>query len=211
VTAPLNKEAIHLAGYSFPGHTEILAERTGTMAYAMLFVSEPLNVILTTIHCALSEVPRLMTAEKLESTIHLGAQAMRQLGVAAPRIAVAGLNPHAGEAGRFGNEETTVMLPVIRAFQGCGYSVEGPFPADTLFRDAVAGRYDLVVAQYHDQGLIPLKLLAFDSAVNVTVGTPVIRTSPDHGTAYAIAGKGIAKPESLIAAIRLAARLAETR
>ncbi|MFC1478148.1 4-hydroxythreonine-4-phosphate dehydrogenase PdxA [Candidatus Margulisiibacteriota bacterium] len=207
VTAPLNKEAMHMAGYTYGGHTEILAEKTSCTKYAMLFYSEPLKVILTTIHCSLASVPKLLTVEKLQSVIELGYQAMLDLGIKNPRIGVAGLNPHAGEAGLFGNEEQEIILPVIELFRKKGWQIQGPLPPDTIFRAAVDGKYDLVVAQYHDQGLIPLKLLAFDKAVNITVGTPVIRTSVDHGTAYDIAGKGVANPSSLIEAIKVAVNL----
>ena len=207
VTGPLNKEAMHLAGYNYPGHTEILAEQTGTTDYAMLFVSAKLNVILTTIHCSFAEVLKQLTSDKLVKTIKLGHQAMQKLGISSPRIAVAGLNPHAGEGGLFGEEDDRIIAPVIKRFRAEGMSIDGPLPPDTVFRSALDGRYDLVVAQYHDQGLIPLKLVAFDQAVNITVGTPIIRTSPDHGTAYDIVGKGIASADSLIEAIKVAVRL----
>jgi len=207
VTAPLNKEAMHLAGYHYNGHTEILAEQTSCEKYGMLFYSEPLKVILTTIHCPLATVPNKLTTNKLTTTIELGCQAMLDLGIHKPRIAVAGLNPHAGENGLFGSEEETIIGPVIRTFRQNGWSITGPLPPDTVFLSAVRGHYDLVIAQYHDQGLIPLKLLAFDNAVNITVGTPLIRTSVDHGTAYDIAGKGIASPDSLIEAIKVAVSL----
>ena len=195
---------MHLAGYNYPGHTEILADKTNTKDYAMLFVSSKLNVILTTIHCSLQEVFKQLTLEKLSSTITLGHQAMQKLGIRHPRIAVAGLNPHAGEGGLFGDEEARIIVPVISHFQQKGLAIEGPLSPDTVFLAALMGKYDLVVAQYHDQGLIPLKLVAFDQAVNVTVGTPIIRTSPDHGTAYDIVGKGIASADSLIEAIKVA-------
>ncbi|MFH1428505.1 MAG: 4-hydroxythreonine-4-phosphate dehydrogenase PdxA [Candidatus Margulisiibacteriota bacterium] len=211
VTTPLNKAAIHMAGYSYNGHTEILAELTGTQKYAMLFYSEPLKVILTTIHCSLASVPKLLTAEKLQTTIELGYQAMLDLGINQPRLGVAGLNPHAGEGGLFGNEEQEIILPVIKDFQKRGWQIQGPLPPDTIFRAAVENKYDLIIAQYHDQGLIPLKLLAFDKAVNITVGTPVIRTSVDHGTAFDIAGTDIANPSSLIEAIKVAVRLVNNK
>ena len=207
VTAPLNKEAIHLANYHYKGHTEILAEQTNCSRYAMLFYSDTLKVILTTIHNSLAQVPQLLTKEKLFTTIELGYESMLSLGIPKPRIAVAGLNPHAGESGLFGTEEQTIIQPTIKQFQDKGWHIEGPLPPDTIFLSAHLGKYDLAVAQYHDQGLIPLKLLAFDKAVNITVGTPIIRTSVDHGTAYDIAGQGIANPSSLIEAIKVAVKL----
>ncbi|MFA5929019.1 MAG: 4-hydroxythreonine-4-phosphate dehydrogenase PdxA, partial [Candidatus Margulisiibacteriota bacterium] len=183
VTAPLSKEAMHLAGYKYNGHTEILAEITRTKEYAMLFYSETLNVILTTIHCALADVPKLLTREQLEKTIRLGKKFLLDLGLTSPRILVLGLNPHAGENGLFGREEQEIISPVVESFKQQGLNITGPWAPDTAIRTALRDRYDLVVAQYHDQGLIPLKMLAFDTAVNVTVGLPIIRTSPDHGTA----------------------------
>ncbi|MFC1595967.1 4-hydroxythreonine-4-phosphate dehydrogenase PdxA [Candidatus Margulisiibacteriota bacterium] len=211
VTAPLNKEAMHLAGYNYNGHTEILAEQTKCKKYGMLFYSQPLKVILTTIHCPLSAVPQLMTTEKLNTAIELGYQAMLDFGIVSPRLGIAGLNPHAGEQGLFGNEDLEIISPAVERYRQRGWQVEGPLPPDTAFLSARQGRFDLVVAQYHDQGLIPLKLLAFDSAVNITVGTPVIRTSVDHGTAYNIAGQGIANPGSLIEAIKAAVLLVNNR
>jgi 4-hydroxythreonine-4-phosphate dehydrogenase len=210
-TAPVNKAAFRLAGLPWSGHTDLLAHLTGARDVAMMFYSEPLCVVLATVHIALADVPRALTRESLEATIALTARELPRFGVAVPRIAVAGLNPHAGEHGLFGPEEETVIAPAIAAARGRGIDVSGPFPADTLFVRARRGEFDVVVACYHDQGLIPVKLVAFGQAVNVTLGLPIVRTSVDHGTAFDIAGKGIADPESMIAAVLLAARLARPR
>jgi 4-hydroxythreonine-4-phosphate dehydrogenase len=206
-TAPIQKEALRLAGLPWHGHTDLLAHLTGAPAVAMMFDSEALRVVLATIHIALAEVPRALTRASLESTITLTAHALPRFGVAAPRIAVAGLNPHAGEHGLFGHEETVTIEPAIAACRSRGIDVSGPFPADTVFVRAHRGAFDVVIACYHDQGLIPVKLLAFGRAVNVTLGLPIVRTSVDHGTAFDIAGKGVADPDSMIAAVLLAARL----
>ena len=207
-TAPVNKEAFRLAGLPWNGHTDLLAHLTGAPDVAMMFYSEALCVVLATVHIALADVPRAITRESLETTIALTARELPRFGVAAPRIAVAGLNPHAGEHGLFGREEETAIVPAIAAARGRGIDVSGPFPADTVFVRARRGEFDVVVACYHDQGLIPVKLVAFGEAVNVTLGLPIVRTSVDHGTAFDIAGKGIADPQSMIAAVLLAARLA---
>ena len=207
-TAPVNKEAFRLAGLPWNGHTDLLAHLTGAPDVAMMFYSEALRVVLATVHIALADVPRAITRESLEATIALTARELPRFGVAAPRIAVAGLNPHAGEHGLFGREEETAIAPAIAAARGRGIDVSGPFPADTVFVRARRGEFDVVVACYHDQGLIPVKLVAFGEAVNVTLGLPIVRTSVDHGTAFDIAGKGIADPQSMIAAVLLAARLA---
>lgn len=207
-TAPVNKEAFHLAGLPWVGHTELLAHLTGAPQVGMMFHSEPLRVVLATIHIALADVPRTLTRERLEQIIGLTASSLPRFGVATPRIAVAGLNPHAGEHGLFGTEEQTTFLPAIAACRELGINVSGPYPGDTVFGRASRGEFDVVVASYHDQGLIPVKLLAFGQAVNVTLGLPIIRTSVDHGTAFDIAGRGVADPGSLITAVRLAARLA---
>ena len=204
VTAPLNKEAMQAGGANYPGHTEILAERTGTRHYAMMLANEELRVILVTIHVALSAVGKLITRESELDTIRLAQQACLQAGVARPRIAVAGLNPHAGENGRFGREEIEAISPAIEQARQEGIEVSGPWPGDTIFMRARKGEFDIVVAQYHDQGLIPVKYLGVDNGVNVTVGLPFIRTSVDHGTAFDIAGRGIADPSSLRAAYKLA-------
>lgn len=211
VTAPINKEAIHLAGVDFPGHTELLVHRTGAKKYAMAFYSDKLNVILTTIHVALNEVPKLLTKEKIIEKIELADEFMKGLGKKQPKIAVCGLNPHAGEGGAFGQEEVKIITPAIQEAQKKGINASGPYPPDTIFPRAVKGEFDIVLAHYHDQGLIPLKLLAFDSAINVTVGLPIIRTSVDHGTAFDIVGQNKADPSSLRAAIKLAVRLANNK
>jgi 4-hydroxythreonine-4-phosphate dehydrogenase len=210
-TAPVNKEAFRLAGLPWTGHTDLLAHLTGAPHVAMMFHSEPLRVVLATLHIPLAHVPRALTRESLERTIDLTARELPRFGVPAPRLAVAGLNPHAGEHGLFGEEESRTIEPAIAACRGRGVNVAGPFPGDTVFVRAARGEFDVVVACYHDQGLIPVKLLAFGQAVNVTLGLPIVRTSVDHGTAFDIAGKGVADPGSLIAAVKLAARLAEAR
>jgi 4-hydroxythreonine-4-phosphate dehydrogenase len=209
-TAPVNKEAFRLAGLPWAGHTDLLAHLTGAPHVAMMFHSDALRVVLATVHVPLADVPRTLTQASLERTIALTARSLPLFDKAAPRIAVAGLNPHAGEHGLFGREELEVIVPAIEACRGRGVDVQGPFPADTVFVRARRGEFDVVVACYHDQGLIPVKLLAFGQAVNVTLGLPIIRTSVDHGTAFDIAGKGIADPQSMIAAVLLAARLARS-
>jgi 4-hydroxythreonine-4-phosphate dehydrogenase len=204
VTAPLNKEAMHAAGLDFPGHTEILAQRSGTPYVAMMLVNDRLRVILATIHIALSEVsPTLTTALELR-TIELAQQACQAMGIASPRIGVAGLNPHAGEHGKFGREDLDIIAPAIAQAQARGIKASGPWPGDTLFMRARMGEFDICVAQYHDQGLIPIKYLGVDQGVNITVGLPFVRTSVDHGTAFDIAGKGIADPSSLREAFEMA-------
>jgi len=207
VTAPISKEALKLAGYGWPGHTEMLAELTGTNDYAMVLCGGPLRVILTTIHTALKNVPAMVTKERVLKTIVLAAKACSIMGITEPRIAVAGLNPHAGEAGMFGEEEAAEISPAVREARGMGIPVTGPYPPDALFHKAYKGEFDIVVCMYHDQGLIPLKMVAFETGINMTVGLPFVRTSPDHGTAYDIAWKGIADPSSMTEAIKLAARL----
>jgi 4-hydroxythreonine-4-phosphate dehydrogenase len=207
-TAPVNKEAFRLAGLPWTGHTDLLAHLTGSAHVAMMFHSEALRVVLATIHIPLASVPTALTQPSLEATIGLTAKEMPRFGVGRPRIAVAGLNPHAGEHGLFGDEEQRIISPAIEACRARGVDVSGPFPGDTIFVRAQRGDFDVVVACYHDQGLIPVKLLAFGRAVNVTLGLPIIRTSVDHGTAFDIAGKGVADPGSMIAAVQLAARLA---
>jgi 4-hydroxythreonine-4-phosphate dehydrogenase len=207
VTAPLNKEAMHAAGLDFPGHTEILAQRSGTEHVAMMLVNEQLRVILTTIHLALSDVPKTITQALELRTIELAHQACQGMGIENPRIAVAGLNPHAGENGKFGREEIEVIVPAIQRARAQGINVTGPWPGDTIFMRARRGEFDMVVAQYHDQGLIPIKYLGVDEGVNVTVGLPFVRTSVDHGTAFDIAGQGIADPASLETAFKLAMRM----
>jgi 4-hydroxythreonine-4-phosphate dehydrogenase len=210
-TAPVNKEAFRLAGLPWHGHTDLLAHLTGARRVAMMFYSEPLSVVLATIHIALADVPRVLTREEMQETIALTARELPRFGKSAPRIGVAGLNPHAGEHGLFGREEEEAIAPAIAACRASGIDVSGPFPGDTIFLRASRGEFDVVVACYHDQGLIPVKLLAFGEAVNVTLGLPIVRTSVDHGTAFDIAGKGVADPSSMITAVRLAARLAQVR
>ena len=207
-TAPVNKEAFRLAGLPWNGHTDLLAHLTGAPHVAMMFYSEALRVVLATVHVPLAEVPRLLTPGLIESTIALTASALPRFGFDRPRIAVAGLNPHAGEHGLFGREEEDAIVPAITRCRADGIDVSGPFPADTVFVRARRGEFDVVIACYHDQGLIPVKLAAFGEAVNVTLGLPIVRTSVDHGTAFDIAGKGIADAGSMIAAVLLAAQLA---
>ena len=208
-TAPVNKEAFRLAGLPWSGHTDLLAHLAGAAHVAMMFHSPTLRVVLATVHIALADVPRALTQPSLEATIGLTARELPRFGVPHPRIAVAGLNPHAGEHGLFGSEEGTVIAPAIAACQARGVDVSGPWPGDTVFLRAHRREFDVVVACYHDQGLIPVKLVAFGEAVNVTLGLPIVRTSVDHGTAFDIAGRGVANPDSMIAAVLLAARLAQ--
>jgi 4-hydroxythreonine-4-phosphate dehydrogenase len=207
-TAPVNKESFALAGLPWRGHTELLAELTGAPRVAMMFYADALRVVLATVHIPLAEVPRALTRTLVEEVIALAAAELPRFGYGSPRLAVAGLNPHAGEHGVIGREDDEVLRPAIDASRRRGIRVDGPFPADTLFVRASRGEFDAVIACYHDQGLIPVKLLAFGRAVNVTLGLPIVRTSVDHGTAFDIAGKGVADPSSLIEAIKLAARLA---
>lgn len=204
VTAPLNKKAMQAGGIDYPGHTEILAERSQTDHYAMMLANPQLRVILATIHVPLAQVSSLITHELELQTIRLAHRACLQAGISSPRVAVAGLNPHAGEDGRFGQEEQQVIEPAIRQAQQEGIAASGPWPGDTVFMRARQGEFDIVVAQYHDQGLIPVKYLGVDEGVNVTVGLPFVRTSVDHGTAFDIAGQGIADPASLRSAYDLA-------
>ncbi len=208
VTAPISKEGFHRAGVQVPGHTEMLADLCGTRRFAMMLFGGPLRVVLATRHIPLAEVPRALTAVELEKAIRLTAEALPWLGARRSRVAVCGLNPHAGEGGDLGREELDLMAPVIRTLKKSGVRVHGPLPGDTVFHEAARGDYDAVVAMYHDQGLAPLKLIAFDSGVNLTLGLPIVRTSPDHGTAFAIAGKKQARPNSMREAIRWAIRLA---
>jgi len=209
-TAPINKEALRLAGFPWNGHTDLLAHLTGAGHVAMMFFSDELRVVLATVHVPLAEVPKLLTQKLVEDTIALTARSLPLFDKVPPRIAVAGLNPHAGEHGLFGHEEEIAIAPAIACCRAKGIDVSGPFPGDTVFVRARKGEFDVVIACYHDQGLIPVKLVAFGRAVNVTLGLPIIRTSVDHGTAFDIAGKGVADAESMIAAILLAARLARS-
>ncbi len=204
VTAPISKESLKLAGHSWPGHTELLAGLTNTKDYAMMFASDKLKVILCTIHTALKEVPKIISKKLVLKTIELAGTGMGMLGVRNPGIAVAGLNPHAGEAGIMGSEEIKSIIPAIEEAQKNGINATGPYPPDVVFHRAFNGEFDMIVCMYHDQGLIPFKMLAFDTGVNMTVGLPIIRTSPDHGTAFDIAWKNMAAPTSMIEAIKLA-------
>ena len=207
-TAPVNKLAFARAGLPWKGHTDLLAHLTGSSRVAMMFWSEPLKVVLATIHIPLASVPAALTRELVDAIIDLSFRELPRFGIAQPRLAMAGLNPHAGEDGLLGDEERKVLRPAIEAAQKRGLQIDGPFPGDTVFGRAVRGEFDAVIACYHDQGLIPVKLLAFGRAVNVTLGRPIVRTSVDHGTAFDIAGKNVADPSSMIEATLLAARLA---
>ncbi len=217
VTAPVNKESIIRAGHkTFVGQTEFLSELAGAKRTAMMLLGHDeknrwLRVALATIHISIKSVPEKLTSEKISLAIELAAQACRDLQLPRAKIAVAGLNPHAGEGGEFGDEEIKIILPTVSALQKKGFNVVGPLSGDTVFHYALRGDFDAVVAMYHDQGLAPLKAVAFDTGVNWTLGLPFIRTSPDHGTAYDIAGKGIANPSSMISAIRLAKQLAKNK
>ena len=211
-TAPISKKALSDAGYSYPGHTELLAELTGSKEYVMMLAGDRLKVTLVTIHCGLRDVFRLLTMEKILTTIRITHSALVDFfGEERPKIAVAALNPHAGEGGLFGKEEKEIIIPAIRQARQLGIKVEGPISPDTLFYHAAQGAYSVVVSMYHDQGLIPLKLLHFEDAVNVTLGLPLIRTSVDHGTAYDLAGTGKANPLSLRNALELAAKMVVRR
>jgi 4-hydroxythreonine-4-phosphate dehydrogenase len=207
-TAPVNKEAFAQAGLPWKGHTDLLAHLTNTDRVAMLFYAEQLRVVLATIHVPLAEVPRLLTRGAADFTIDITARELPRFGYERPRLAFAGLNPHAGEHGVIGTEDDEVIAPAVADARGRGVDITGPWPADTVFGRAIRGEFDAVIACYHDQGLIPVKLVAFGRAVNVTLGLPIIRTSVDHGTAFDIAGRGIADPSSLVEAILLAAHLA---
>jgi 4-hydroxythreonine-4-phosphate dehydrogenase len=208
VTAPLHKESLHAAGYHWPGHTEMLAETIGAPDVAMMFVGGGLRVVLLTIHRSLRSVPDAITAEGVRRVVRLLHRELPRFGATSRRIAVCGVNPHAGEGGLFGREELDVVAPAVRALAAEGLDVHGPFAADTLFVRATRGEFDAVVACYHDQGLIPVKLASFGKAVNVTIGLPFVRTSVDHGTGFDIVEKGIADAGSLLEAMRLAATLA---
>ena len=211
-TCPINKANLQRHGFSFPGHTEFLQELTGTDRVVMMLAGPRLRVALATIHEALAEVPGLLSKELLARCISITGEALvRDLGIRKPRIAVAGLNPHAGEEGRFGREEIQLIRPVVETFKGLPYHVSGPYAPDTVFHRAYQGEFDAVVSMYHDQGLIPIKLVHFQEAVNITLGLPLVRTSVDHGTAYDLAGTGNADEGSLVAAIRLAVQVAHNR
>jgi 4-hydroxythreonine-4-phosphate dehydrogenase len=212
VTCPISKVLMHQAGYDYEGHTQLIASLTHCNDYVMMLAGERLRVALVTIHCSLREVPSLLSKEKVYMTIAVTSKALAQdFGIQKPRLAIAALNPHAGEAGLFGDEEEKLISPAIEKARIDGYLATGPYPSDTIFYKAANGDFDAVVAMYHDQGLIPLKLLHFSNAVNVTLGLPIIRTSVDHGTAYDIAGKGIADPSSLKSAIQTAVAMTKNR
>jgi len=210
-TAPIHKEAFAEAGLPWKGHTDLLAHLTGASRGVMMFYSDPLRVVLATVHIPLAQVATVLTQSLVEEVIALTASELPRFGLPAPRIAVAGLNPHAGEHGLLGSEEERVLRPAIGACAKRAIRVSGPFPADTVFVRAIRGEFDVVIACYHDQGLIPVKMAAFGKAVNVTLGLPIVRTSVDHGTAFDIAGRGVADPSSMVEAVKLAARLATGR
>ena len=207
-TAPVNKLAFARAGLPWKGHTDLLGHLTDSPQVAMMFWSPSLRVVLATIHVALADVPRLLTRDLLDGIIDLTARELPRFRLPDARLALAGLNPHAGEDGVIGDEEQRVLGPAVSAARARGVNIQGPFPGDTIFGRAARGEFDAVIACYHDQGLIPVKLLAFGQAVNVTLGLPIVRTSVDHGTAFDIAGKGVADAGSLVEAVLLAARLA---
>jgi len=209
VTCPINKEAMHNAGYFYNGHTELIAEQTKSTDFAMMLAGDKLRVVLVTIHIPLKDVPFVLSREKILQTIAITNSSLKlRFGIKHPQIAVAGLNPHAGEGGIFGNEEECIILPAIRLAKNQGIDVHGPYPSDTIFYHAQTGIYDAVICMYHDQGLIPFKMIHFTDGVNTTLGLPIIRTSVDHGTAYDVAGQGKADPGSLTAAIKMAAEQA---
>ncbi len=207
VTAPISKEAIHMAGYKYPGHTEMLAEFTDTRDYAMMLAGKDIRVVLVTTHTAIKNVSRLISRKKILKAIRLTNSSLKSWGFLNQRIGVSALNPHAGEGGIFGDEEIKIIIPAINDAISEGIDVKGPFPADTLFTPLKRSKFDAIVVMYHDQGLIPIKMAAFGKSVNITLGLPFIRTSVDHGTAYDIAGKNLADPSSLIEAVKMAAKL----
>lgn len=217
VTNPIAKKPLYDAGFAYPGHTEYLghlAERaSGAPAQPVMMIAGPeLRTVPVTIHVPLADVPRLLSAETIGETVEIVHAALqRDFGIPVPRLAVSGLNPHAGEDGALGGEDQTIIVPAIERLAAAGISVRGPLPADTMFHAEARARYDAAICMYHDQALIPAKMLGFDDAVNVTLGLPFIRTSPDHGTAFDIAGKGVARPSSLIAALKMAAEMAANR
>jgi 4-hydroxythreonine-4-phosphate dehydrogenase len=210
-TAPINKLAFARAGLPWPGHTDLLAHLCGVERVVMMFHAAALRVALVTVHIPLSEVPRQLTFDAVTATIDLVARELPDFGIVRPRLAMAGVNPHAGEEGLLGAEDNAILAPAVAACRARGVDVMGPIPGDTVFVRAACGEFDAVIACYHDQGLIPVKLLAFGKAVNVTLGLPIIRTSVDHGTAFDIAGQGKADAGSMIEAVLLAAQLAEAR
>ena len=211
VTAPINKEALFAAGIKYPGHTEMLADFGGARKLAMMLANDELRVVLVTIHCSLREALDRIDKASVISAIQLAHDGTQVFGIEKPRIAVAGLNPHAGESGLFGREEIDIISPAIREARSTGIDVSGPWPGDTVFMQARAGKFDVVVAQYHDQGLIPVKYLGIENGVNITLGLPFVRTSPDHGTAFDIAGQVIADAASLRMAVIQADKLVRAR
>ncbi len=208
VTAPINKESLQMAGHIYPGHTEILAERTGVDETVMMLAAGAMRVLHVTTHIPLSQVPGAISTQRILRVLELGDEALKKMGIKKPMSAVAGLNPHAGEGSIFGNEEERIITPAVELALDRNIRVEGPVAPDVVFLKMHRGKYDAIVAMYHDQGHIPLKLLAFESGVNVSLGLPIVRTSVDHGTAFDIAGKGLADPGSLTEALRLAASMA---
>ena len=210
-TAPINKLAFAKAGLKWKGHTDLIAHLCDSKRVAMMFHSPTLKVVLITVHVPLKSVSKYLTPALVDQTISLTAEAMKMFGTPKPRLALAGLNPHAGENGVLGDEDDKVLVPAVRRARARRVNIEGPIPGDTVFVRAARGEYDCVIACYHDQGLIPVKLLSFGNAVNVTIGLPIIRTSVDHGTAFDIAGKGVANAGSMIAAVKLAAEMASAR
>jgi len=212
ITCPIAKSTLNMAGYAYPGHTEMLASLCRTSDYAMMMAGVTLRVALVTIHSGLAQVSQSLSIEKIIHLIGLTANSLQNdFGISSPRIAVAGLNPHAGEDGLFGDEEETIIRPAVEQMKKAGCKVDGPYPPDTVFHKAVSGAFDAVVCMYHDQGLIPFKLLHFEDGVNVTIGLPIVRTSVDHGTAYDIAGQGKANPASLVAAVNMASSIVTSR
>ncbi|MCX6992686.1 MAG: 4-hydroxythreonine-4-phosphate dehydrogenase PdxA [Kiritimatiellaeota bacterium] len=211
VTGPICKQSLYLAGLPFPGHTEFLAALTGTRSFAMMLLGGPLRVVLVTRHLPLAKVAESISRSAIQEAVQLAAQALPWLGVKQKKVGVCALNPHAGDNGVLGREEITTIRPVLCALRRKGLNIEGPVPGDVIFHQALQGRYGAVVAMYHDQGLGPLKMIAFEEGVNLTLGLPIVRTSPDHGTAFDIAGKGVAHAGSMVAAIRLAVRLARRK
>ncbi|MFH1970348.1 MAG: 4-hydroxythreonine-4-phosphate dehydrogenase PdxA [Verrucomicrobiota bacterium] len=211
VTGPICKQSLRLAGLPFPGHTEFLAALTGTRSFAMMLLGGPLRVVLVTRHLPLAKVAESISRAAIQEAVQLGSQALPWLGVKQQTIGICALNPHAGDDGVLGREEITIIRPALCALRRQGLTIEGPVPADVIFHQALQGRFGAVVAMYHDQGLGPLKMIAFEEGVNLTLGLPIVRTSPDHGTAFDIAGKGVAHAGSMTAAIRLAERLARRK
>ena len=213
VTNPINKAALYGAGFAYPGHTEFLAALTGVLGQEIMMLASPLlRVVPVTVHVSLRDAIAMLTADAIVAAARTTDSALRRdFGIPRPRLGIAGLNPHAGEQGALGHEETTIVIPAIERLRAEGIDVSGPWPPDTMFTPAARSKYDVAICMYHDQALIPLKTLGMEEGVNVTLGLPIVRTSPDHGTAYDIAGKGVADPASLIAALDLAARLAVSR